>query len=78
MSEQADTELESMSAICPLTDDYLPLDAGSLKNKQVSPNLAHSFDMVTLTHKRLSTACNVLHHIRACRHVQACSVLVVV
>ena len=35
ISEQADAELESMSAICPLTDEYLPLDAGNLKNKQV-------------------------------------------
>lgn len=24
-----------MSAICPLSDEYLPIDAGSLKNKQV-------------------------------------------
>ena len=35
ISEQPDAELESMSAICPLTDEYLPLDAGNLKNKQV-------------------------------------------
>lgn len=35
MSEQPDAELEAMSAICPLTDDYLPLDAGNLKVKQV-------------------------------------------
>lgn len=34
-SEQMDTEMEGMSAICPLDDDYLPLDAGSLKIKQV-------------------------------------------
>lgn len=35
VSEQPDSELESMSAICPLTDEYLPLDATNLKNKQV-------------------------------------------
>ncbi|DBA73902.1 TPA: hypothetical protein ACH3X2_009553 [Trebouxia sp. C0005] len=31
----ADGEMEVMSAICPLGDDYLPIDAGSLKSKQL-------------------------------------------
>ena len=39
ISEQPDAELESMSAICPLTDEYLPLDAGNLKNKQVCASM---------------------------------------
>ncbi|KAL3137014.1 hypothetical protein ABBQ32_006605 [Trebouxia sp. C0010 RCD-2024] len=33
--EQPDTELEVMSAICPLADEYLPLDASNLKIKQL-------------------------------------------
>ncbi len=38
--------MEVMSAICPLGDDYLPIDAGSLKSKQVFKRLSicwHSF-----------------------------------
>lgn len=35
--EQADADMEGMSAICPLDDEYLPIDAGSLKIKQVRP-----------------------------------------
>ncbi len=37
--DQADGEMEVMSAICPLGDDYLPIDAGSLKSKQVLERL---------------------------------------
>ena len=34
--DQQDTELETMSAICPLNDEHLPLDASNIKNMQVS------------------------------------------
>ncbi|KAL0025671.1 hypothetical protein WJX77_003216 [Trebouxia sp. C0004] len=33
--DQGDEQMETMSAICPLGDDYLPIDAGSLKSKQL-------------------------------------------
>lgn len=56
--------MEGMSAICPLNDEYLPIDAGSLKIKQVCLGLSiYNIDLYCLSPSTVYTALNTFVHI---------------
>ena len=56
--------MEGMSAICPLNDEYLPIDAGSLKIKQVCLRLSvYNIHLYCLSPSTVYKALNTLVHI---------------